>query len=71
LTVLALATMANMTQINVNTDRIISIGQGKYIRHDIVGIIVCDIGLNFANVKTALATKLPLSWASSFKASEI
>jgi hypothetical protein len=27
--------------------------QGKYIQHDITGIIVCDIALNIANVNSA------------------
>ncbi len=33
-----------------DTDRIISIGQGKKIRHDIVSAIARNIALNFANV---------------------
>jgi hypothetical protein len=28
-------------------------GQGKYIQHDIMGVIVCDIALNIANVNSA------------------
>ncbi len=36
-----------------DTDRIISIGQGKYIRCDITGAIVSDIVLNFAYVNSA------------------
>jgi hypothetical protein len=28
-------------------------GQGKYIQYDITGVIVCDIALNIANVKSA------------------
>jgi hypothetical protein len=36
-----------------DTDRIISIGQGKYIGRDIAGVIMCDISLNFANVNSA------------------
>ncbi len=36
-----------------DTDRIISIDQGKYIQHDITGVIICDIALNFANVNLA------------------
>ncbi len=38
-----------------NTDRVISIGQSKYIWCDIAGIMVCDLALNFANVYSALA----------------
>jgi len=33
-----------------DTDRIISIGHGKKIRHDIVSAIARNIALNFANV---------------------
>jgi hypothetical protein len=36
-----------------DTDRIISIGQGKYIRHYIAGVIICNVALNFANVNLA------------------
>ncbi len=36
-----------------NTDRFISMGQGKYIPHDIPGVMVPNIALNFANVNSA------------------
>ncbi len=39
-----------------DTDRIISIGKGKYIRRNITGIIVRDIALYFANVNDPLKT---------------
>jgi hypothetical protein len=37
-----------------NTDRIVSIGQGKKIRRDIAGFIVCSFAPDIANVNTAL-----------------
>jgi len=33
-------------------------GQGKYIQHDIAGVIVCDIVRNIANVNSALGISL-------------
>ncbi len=45
LTALALATLGDMTQIGI--------GQGKYIRPDITGVIVYDNVLNFTNVNSA------------------
>jgi hypothetical protein len=38
-----------------DTDRIISVGQGEYIRRNIMGVIVRNIPLNFANVSSAFA----------------
>ncbi len=37
-----------------DTARIVYIGQGKKIRRDIAGALVCDFTLNIANVNTAL-----------------
>ncbi len=37
----------------LETDRIVSIGQGKKIRYDNARDIVHDIALNITNVKTA------------------
>jgi hypothetical protein len=51
--VLALATLGDVTQIGS-----FLIGQGKYIRRDIVGVNVRDIALNVANVNLALASQL-------------